>query len=280
MTEPWMIQGSPEWLEYRRSRITATDAATIAGYNPYKTVHELYEEKVNGKEVFVNAAMRRGAELEDEARKKYEDLMSETFIPEVVTHPKHKWMMASLDGVNIERTSILEIKCPGKKMFQIMSKLGPPDNYKAQMTWQMLCSGIKECQFFCYRQGEYDFTLYYFDMSLALELWHKCRDFYYNHLLPEVPPLRFQELDTTKQDLLDQYLHYKNIEKAAKDEAEVCKKLLIEGLPEKTITKKATITCVKQKGQIDYSAIPELKQIDLEKYRKPETTIWRIKSNG
>ena len=33
---------------------------------------------------------------------------------------------------------------------------------------------------------------------------------------------------------------------------------------------------VRRKGSVDYSKIELLKQIDLEQYRKPETTSWRI----
>ena len=35
---------------------------------------------------------------------------------------------------------------------------------------------------------------------------------------------------------------------------------------------------VEKKGFIDYDAIPELKEVDLEKYRKPSTTYWKIEN--
>ncbi len=37
-----------------------------------------------------------------------------------------------------------------------------------------------------------------------------------------------------------------------------------------------SICQVTRKGNVDYSSIPELKSIDLDKYRKPSTSSWRI----
>ena|SRR5271170_632170 len=37
-----------------------------------------------------------------------------------------------------------------------------------------------------------------------------------------------------------------------------------------------SVSSIKRKGNIDYSKIPELKNVDLEKYRKPETESWRV----
>lgn len=34
---------------------------------------------------------------------------------------------------------------------------------------------------------------------------------------------------------------------------------------------------VERKGSVDYTAIPELKNIDLDQYRKPSTKFWQIK---
>ena len=41
-----------------------------------------------------------------------------------------------------------------------------------------------------------------------------------------------------------------------------------------------TLTKVERKGGIDYSSIPELKDIDLEKYRKKSSEYIQIKTKG
>ncbi len=37
---------------------------------------------------------------------------------------------------------------------------------------------------------------------------------------------------------------------------------------------------IERKGSIEYKAIPELKMIDLEKYRKPSTIFWKLEYTG
>lgn len=37
-----------------------------------------------------------------------------------------------------------------------------------------------------------------------------------------------------------------------------------------------SLSQVRRKGNVDYSKIDVLKDVDLEQYRKPETTAWRI----
>ncbi len=39
--------------------------------------------------------------------------------PKVVLHPAHDWMMASLDGIDLDGNSIVEIKCPGQTDLEI-----------------------------------------------------------------------------------------------------------------------------------------------------------------
>ena len=97
-------QGTPEWLELRRSRIGASDAATCAGLNPYNTVQKLYEEKVNGVEPYINSAMQRGTNLEPYARSAYEEMTGNAMFPDVKFHPEYDWMMASLDGLSMDES--------------------------------------------------------------------------------------------------------------------------------------------------------------------------------
>jgi putative phage-type endonuclease len=105
------IQGSQAWLDYRLSRIGSSDAATIAGFNPWKTPMQLYNEKINNTKTFVNDAMKKGTKLEPVARAAYEELTGQAMFPDVVEHPNHEWMIASLDGISLDKKRVVEIKC-------------------------------------------------------------------------------------------------------------------------------------------------------------------------
>ena len=39
-------QGSPEWLSWRRTVITATDASVIMGNNPWETPYSCWQRKL------------------------------------------------------------------------------------------------------------------------------------------------------------------------------------------------------------------------------------------
>jgi hypothetical protein len=55
-----LLQGSPEWLEARRSLITATDVAVIEGVNPWRCEQDLADEKLTGNGVESSLVMRVG----------------------------------------------------------------------------------------------------------------------------------------------------------------------------------------------------------------------------
>ena len=52
------LQGSPEWLTYRRTHIMASDAPILMLESPYKTVRDLYLEKTYGTEQVCTPAMQ------------------------------------------------------------------------------------------------------------------------------------------------------------------------------------------------------------------------------
>jgi putative phage-type endonuclease len=133
-----VAQGSTEWLELRRSKITATDAAVILGLNPWKNKNQLYKEKITGEApVILNERMKRGTELEPIARDLFCIKTMKNMVPKVFVRD---WAMASLDGINVEN-EILEIKCPGKKVNAMAINGIVPDYYYAQMQHQMyVCS--------------------------------------------------------------------------------------------------------------------------------------------
>ena len=51
------IQGTPEWLEFRRTMVMASDSPVIMGVSPWKTPLQLYHEKVNGTQQVKNASI-------------------------------------------------------------------------------------------------------------------------------------------------------------------------------------------------------------------------------
>lgn len=137
-----LIQGSEEWLAFRRTHITATDAAVIMDSNPYKNINELIAEKLHGLETTVNERMQRGKDLERIAMNTFENEIGGIYFPCVVLHEEYDWCMASLDGLEIAEEFQVEIKCPGKKNHSLAKKGIIPDEYYPQLQHQLACTGL------------------------------------------------------------------------------------------------------------------------------------------
>ena len=97
-----LIQNTHEWLEFRRKKIGASDAPVILEVSPWKTPYQLWIEKTSGTPSITTHHQKRGLELEELARQTFEKKTGTIMFPKVVLHPSFDWMMASLDGIDID----------------------------------------------------------------------------------------------------------------------------------------------------------------------------------
>ncbi len=133
-----LVQQSEEWLNFRKSKIGASDAPIIMGVSPWKTAHELWMEKMSCENTVIsNSSMERGIELEPIARDLFENLLSVKVEPRVKIHPKYEWMIASLDGIDDDQKIMVEIKCPNKRDHKLAEEGKIPDKYYPQLQHQL-----------------------------------------------------------------------------------------------------------------------------------------------
>lgn len=136
-----ICQRSPEWYAWRKLGIGSSDSATVMGLTPWKTPYQLWLE-LTGQMEFpreINDAMQRGIDLEDEAREWACHHLNLKFEPDVRVHPKYDFIRSSLDGITADSRSILEIKCPGPRVWHKICKTDTiPPYYVAQMQHQLL----------------------------------------------------------------------------------------------------------------------------------------------
>lgn len=148
-------QRSPEWLELRENMLTASDAATAIGDNPYEKPHDLLVKKVGRKKWDGNEATRRGTELEPIARDMYDAQYNrKSHEIGLVQHPVHKWLGGSPDGIT-EDGLLIEIKCP------LSRKITPkvPKHYIAQIQVLMEILDLDQCDFIQYRDVPHEFVV-------------------------------------------------------------------------------------------------------------------------
>ena len=107
---------------------------------------ELLEQvKTGTAEIVENENMRRGKELEPEARLLYEKLTGIHMEPVCVVHELYPWMRASLDGLSKDQTIILEVKCPRSlKVHYLALNNQVPHYYKGQVQHQLAVTDTAE----------------------------------------------------------------------------------------------------------------------------------------
>jgi len=137
-----LTQGSPEWLDYRRSRRNASETAAVMGLSPWSTPYQLWLEKTGRASAKVTQAMQRGTDLEPAARAAYEDQTGLIMQPLVLEAGQYS---ASLDGMTLDGDLVLEIKCPlrGTRSDLWQDVLGGqvPEHYLAQVQHQLMVTG-------------------------------------------------------------------------------------------------------------------------------------------
>lgn len=155
-----MEQRSEAWFAARLGKVTASKvsdivARTQSGYAASRANYMalLICERLTGSvaESYSNAFMQHGTDTEPMALSAYEALRGILVQAEgFVLHPDIAQSGASPDGL-VGDTGLIEIKCPntathldtllGKKM---------PTKHRAQVQWQMACTGRHWCDFVSY----------------------------------------------------------------------------------------------------------------------------------
>lgn len=280
-----LVQNSHKWLEFRKNKIGASDAPVIMEISPWKTPYQLWEEKLGVREVVMTSAMKRGTDMEEEARQAFEKETGILVFPTVKLHPENEWMMASLDGMDMEEKNIVEIKCPGKEdHFAAVSNI-VPDKYYPQLQHQLAVTGLKMAYYFSYTPTSSKIIEVQRDDDYISKMIKKEREFY-DCLLEFVPPKLTQRDYVERSDLEWQELSisYLNVQRELKtlEEKEKQMKEQLISLAGRSNSRGAGIKLSKivRKGSIDYQAIPELKNMDLEKYRKTPIETWRISNEA
>ena len=142
-------QGSTEWLDLRRSKITGTDSSILTGSNVFKTKLTLWEQKLQLiPPDECTPRMQRGSELEYPARLLLQESLGMEFTPIVAISDEYPYLMASLDGISDCKRFMCEIKCPGLKNHEASIEGIIAEYYIDQINHCLLVTGCEKC-FFC-----------------------------------------------------------------------------------------------------------------------------------
>lgn len=267
-------QQSPEWLTWRSGGLGGSDAPVIMGVSPWMTRYQLWERKTGRAEATAaNAAMRRGIELEADARTAYENAMGEIMEPHCLISSLFDWMRASVDGINLAGTIILEIKCPGKEDHAEAVSGRVPAKYVPQLQHNLAVSGAKVCHYWSFDGESGVLVTVSRDDLYITALVEAERAFWSLVETDTAPPLNEQDVIERRDEAwLNASALWlaasRAMESARKDEDAARSALLALADGKSCIGAGVRVTHYYKSGNIDYKAIPELNRVDLERYRK------------
>lgn len=283
-----LIQGSPEWLQMRKQFLGASDAPVIMGVSPWKTPRQLWEEKLGlGKEE-TNQAMRYGTEMEEPARRAYERHTGNLVAPAVVFHPEKKFMMASLDGLTLDKTLAVEIKNVRAEDHEKAKNGLVPEKYFPQVQHQLAVLGINMLHYFSFRQGDFALIEVKRNDEYINDLYKNEEKFWddvQNFREPKLSARDYRMIETPEAfKLAHEYraasveckMLAEQLEELEKKEKEFRKKLIEFAGDQNALIGDIKLTKSVRRGTVDYSKIVELNGVDLDKYRKDSIITWRV----
>lgn len=273
-------QGSPEWHSIRAKSITGTDMSIIMGVNPWCTPFMLFELKLGYRKIEENEAMKEGSRLEPFARSKLQQLFGVDLNPAVCFHPQFKHHMASLDAIDEKKKFLTEIK--SSKKYHEQAKAGTiPAHVKPQLQWQMYVTGVDNMFLYCFDGASGILIPVQRDNVYLEKAIEKAEEFY--QCLKSLEPPALIARDIVKREDPEWFLYAQQWTEAKQQLAywEEMEKRWRKQLIEMAGESCAEGACVKvtkyiRRGNVDYGAIPALKDMDLNEYRKPSTIAWRI----
>lgn len=281
-----LVQGSPEWHEYRRWKIGASDISTILGTNNFKTPYQLYQEKVDGKIPFVTDAMRRGTLLESEGRDKANEILGASYKPLCIESISDDYMFCSLDGMDdTAEIKIIEIKCPSSLDSHALSVDDKvPSYYIAQLQMQMFVANADAAYYVSYFPEHIipiAIVLVKRDQDLINRMLPAAKDFFIKIINFDPPELTSKDYKIVTEfelvDLAKERAQLKNECDDAMKRVDEIDAILKSKITENSIIGPLKICRSTRKGSIEYEKIPELQSVDIEHYRKKNTVYWTIR---
>jgi putative phage-type endonuclease len=268
-----LTQGSPEWLEYRHTMRNASETAAVLGESPWMTPYQLWLIKTGRTTTKTTAAMQHGTNLEPAARAAYEAKTGNIMQPVVLQDGLYS---ASLDGMDLDGSLILEVKCPYKgqasELWNDALQGKVPAHYLLQIQHQLMVSGAESAHYWVYDGSAGVLQTVYRDGDAFARIragW----DAFQVYLDSDTPP-HITDADTVVREdaewlaAAEAFAAAKKAADLADQElAKVREALVALARHPKECGAGVSVTRYWKVGTVDYKRVPALKGVDLGLYR-------------
>lgn len=274
---PASVQGSPEWAALRLDHGTASEVPVILQQSPYQTPLQLAEQKISRIVPEPTESQRvlfeRGHAAERAGREFLKQKLGLDLTPMVLISTRCPDLLASLDGVNLERGVSFEAKFVGRDtLHELKTKRIVPPHHVSQVQAQLYVTGVSRCLYFATDpDGDSAVIEITPDKDYAEDIAEQVTKFMQMVRAGELPdPTErdFVQLDDPR--LADLFKAKRQMDEA-KTAFETMKDQIIESYKQYARFKGGGIAVTKSivKGSVDYSKVPQIKGVNLDKYRKP-----------
>lgn len=282
-------QHSPEWYEYRKTRLGASDAGAVVDDHEYSNPYKLFKIKTGEDTVYTSEAMKHGSEMEPFAAVHLHQLYGISKQNPVVESTKEKRFFTSLDMAEIQEGKVVkfyEIKCPSSA--RVMARINDgeiPRYWEWQVQHSLFVTGLQEATIFVYNTKNPEYALTYeIDIqrneNMIKKILKEGKKFL--DLLDSDTPPEGKYEDRTDMDFLNEAYEYEKKKRELdklKEDLEIRRQALISMANGKSC-QGGGIKVIKgtRLGSVDYTKVPELKGVNLEAYRKPSTETWTVRT--
>ena len=279
-------QDTDAWREFRKKKAGSSSAAAIMKESRWDTPLSLFEKMVYDKQVPMNSAMERGKLEEPKARAWLSEHLAIPFRPVVVELIEQPRIIASLDGfIDLgENSTGCEIKAPGLEDHLSAMEGIIPSDYQWQMQHEMMVTGCREWWYLSW-DGAKGIPILLKRDEAKIEILKKEEIAFLDRIDTFEPPEPIDKdwmvLEDEDAELLA--IQYNDLCKGIKSREEWRDKLKAQLLelanefhPRTKIRDLLKIQKITRKGNVDYSKVPELRGVNLDKYRKEPIESWRI----
>lgn len=284
MPEVKYLQGSPEWLTWRKGKLSASKAPIIMGLSPYQTAFELFEEELGLRDPKkMSPHMQRGLDVEDEARDWLWQHLRIEFKPTCWEHVNPLYI-SSLDGMSADQSHIVEIKNNNKEFHEMANNENIVPMHYAQCQHHMFCTGLDICNYLSWRKDDPILVNVKRDQAFIDDMIPKLQEFkrMCDDLVP--PPLTDRDYVDVSDDyglheLIRQYHHRATEAKSYSKLADEVKEEIKERVGNRNAKGKGfKLTKYPSRAIIDYDRLiaDHCPQVDLKAYTKPTTYAYRI----
>ncbi|EGZ8299335.1 hypothetical protein J0Y42_000895 [Campylobacter coli] len=272
-------QGSVEWLNFRKGKITASIVASCIGEKGAFLSKEKAKELIQGVyEPYVSEAMKKGREYEELIRAKMEFIIGKDITPIVIQSLENELFMASLDGIDNEKT-IYEFKYStnNEEYEQVLKFKKPSPKYYAQVQFQLFVGGFEKCVFVVLNENDdLTYCVVKSDKEYQDFMLRKIDEFILDYIIDQKSD--YKELEDTKaKNLTIEIIRLEETIKPIKEKLESLKKELI-ALANGEKARCLDITIYPQSRTIiDYKGFLEQKNITVPKEFYKESTSMCLK---